>query len=265
MGAEASRAEGSGAAGDGGAKSGGEAAARGGATLRSECQRLQERVRELEAIANAGGGPVDHSRLAVLRREPTIGLVQLTPQTCGLVDQLFGLLDVNGDGVLSEADIPSLQGEVDVRGRAAALLKPLSDFLVCGEMTPAELRRALATRAAKQSVAAPDGTVDTLAGWIAATQREANHWVQQTVREVIDGRGASGGTNQPPPRTVIDLRPRCSCAALTGLVMGFGNLGFPTSHEKIFNDIELPLWTAQYTRMSLGETFHVARMYAERC
>ena len=46
--------------------------------------------------------------------------------------------------------MPTSKNESDVRGRAVALFKPLSDYLVGGEMSPGDLRRALATRASRR-------------------------------------------------------------------------------------------------------------------
>eukprot|EP01043_Picozoa_sp_COSAG02_P024772 COSAG02_NODE_1367_length_13033_cov_31.905900_1_plen_667_part_10 len=161
--------------------------------------------------------------------------------------------------------MPTSKRDSDVRGRAVALFKPLSDYLVCGEMSPGDLRRALASRASRR-LTKPSGGEDTLAGWIARIQVEANGWVQRTVLEVLGDPAAAAveATAPEPVSAGIALDRRAAdCTSLTAVSLGFSNLGFPTTLDDLFASARLPLWTVQYSRMSLAEAFHIARAHAE--
>jgi hypothetical protein len=240
-------------------------------SMQQQVKALQERVRDLELAAQseqaaAGTGtPLNREWLDVLDREPVVGMVQLTPQTCAVVDRLFAALDINGDGTIDQQDMPKSKQETDVRGRAVALFKPLSDFMVRGEMSPADLRRALASRACRR-LAKPSGEEDTLAGWIGRIQLEANGWVQRTVLEVLGDPAAATVEVKPPEPVSVGIaldRRSAECTSLTAVALAFSNLGFPTTLDELFATARLPLWTVQYSRMSLAETFHVARSHAE--
>lgn len=231
---------------------------------------LQQRVRELELAVqhaeSAAGADTSLRRewLDVLEREPVVGRVQLTPQTCAVVDRLFAALDVNGDGTIDAKDMPTSKRESDVRGRAVSLFKPLSDYLVGGEMSPADLRRALASRASRRLVK-PSGE-DTLAGWLARIQVDANGWVQRTVLEVLGDPAAASVEARAPEAISAGIafdRHSADCTSLTAVALGFSNLGWPTTLDDLFATARLPLWTVQYSRMSLAEAFHIARAHAE--
>ena len=241
--------------------------------LQEQVKGLQERVRELELAASsaeaaAGGGsgsPLSRGWLELIGSEPTVGLVRLSPETCAIVDRLFAALDVNGDGTLDKKDMPRSKSEQGIRGRANSLFNPLSDFLVRGAMTPADLRRALASRACRRLVA-PGSDEDTLAGWMARIQLEANAWVQRTVLEVLGDEAAE--RVQAPGHAPVSVglalnRPAHGCAPLSAVAMALSNLGFPTSQDDLFESGKLPLWAVQYGRMSLAEAFHITRCHAE--
>jgi hypothetical protein len=283
MGAESSK----GAAAGAQATAGGQEQA-----LRVEIRSLQERVRELETTVDAaankqrGGGAgagaghaaasaVSRAWAQVLGREPVLGVVRLSPESCAAADRLFSALDVNGDGVLDAADIPTQQGEMDVRGRAARLFQPLSDFLVRGEMRPEDLRRALAARAARCTASPPAARTDSLAGWVATIQEAANGWVQRAVGEVLLGGAVARPApsshelvSPPAPGTGgeqgVDAQPPCECVPVVALAAAFSNLGFCTTHDEILASASMPMWALRYARMSLGEAFHVARLHAEQ-
>ena len=239
--------------------------------LQQQVKALQERIRDLELAAASGhaaagmGTPLNREWLDVLDREPTVGLVQLTPQTCAACDRLFAALDINGDGTIDAADMPTSTREGEVRGRAVALFKPLSDYMVRGEMSPADLRRALASRAARRITKAGNGE-DTLAGWTASIQLEANGWVQRTVLEVLGDPAAAHVEAVAPPPVSAGISfggGDIECTPLTAVALALTNLGFPTTVDELFATARLPLWAVQYSRMSLAETFHISRSHAE--
>ena len=232
----------------------------GNTELHAEIRRLQERIRDLEHSTkppaapppDGGGG---ESWYDVLGREPTLAVVRLSPETCSAVDRLFAVLDVNGDGVLSAADVPTEKKAKDARGRVAKLLQPISDFLVQGELSPAALRRGLARRAAKVVVAPPAGRDDSIAGWVAQAEAAANDWLAASIAAALD---SDGGRDPSPPRrrpaalTIYDPAPQSGCAPLTAVALAYSNLGYPCSRDDLFASARLPLWVLHRYKSATG-------------